>query len=149
MAFQSLDFVYHPSRDVRRDVAYFTDVLGGRLRFAVEGMGARVDAPPGCLSLRVAHTFDLIEAGDRVANVTGIIERLLAFLGKCKGLRRHPILLPSTEPRRFLRHPGTPSSGALHRPRALDVLSGCRLLLLGGHALPPSPRSFTPERLAM
>src|SRR5439155_1464539 len=44
MAFESLDFVYHPSRDVKRDIAYFTDVLGGRLRFAVEGMGARVAA---------------------------------------------------------------------------------------------------------
>jgi hypothetical protein len=42
--FQSLDFIYHPSRDVSRDVAYFTDVLGGRLRFAVEGMGTRVAA---------------------------------------------------------------------------------------------------------
>ncbi len=42
MAFQSLDFVYMPSRDPVADVAYFTDVLGGRLVFAVEGMGARV-----------------------------------------------------------------------------------------------------------
>ena len=44
MAFESLDFVYHPSRDIVRDVAYFTDVLGGRLHFAVAGMGARVAA---------------------------------------------------------------------------------------------------------
>jgi hypothetical protein len=42
MAFESLDFVYMPSRDPVVDVAYFTDVLGGRLVFAVEGMGARV-----------------------------------------------------------------------------------------------------------
>lgn len=42
VAFESLDFIYHPSRDVKRDVQFFTDVLGGRLRFAVEGMGARV-----------------------------------------------------------------------------------------------------------
>ena len=27
MGFESLDFVYHPSRDVKRDLAYFTDVL--------------------------------------------------------------------------------------------------------------------------
>lgn len=39
MAFESLDFIYHPTRDVARDMAYFVDVLGGRLRFAVEGMG--------------------------------------------------------------------------------------------------------------
>ena len=42
MTFESLDFVYMPSRDVAADMAYFTDVLGGRLLFAVEGMGTRV-----------------------------------------------------------------------------------------------------------
>lgn len=40
--FEQLDFVYMPSRNVAADIAYFTDVLGGRLIFAVEGMGARV-----------------------------------------------------------------------------------------------------------
>jgi len=42
MAFESLDFVYMPSRDPVADMAYLADVLGGRLVFAVEGMGARV-----------------------------------------------------------------------------------------------------------
>lgn len=40
--FERLDFVYMPSADVAKDVRYFTDVLGGRLMFAVEGMGTRV-----------------------------------------------------------------------------------------------------------
>jgi catechol 2,3-dioxygenase-like lactoylglutathione lyase family enzyme len=40
--FEELDFVYMPSRDVAADVRYFTDVLGARLTFAVEGMGTRV-----------------------------------------------------------------------------------------------------------
>lgn len=40
--FKSLDFVYMPTRDAAGDVAYFTDVLGARLVFAVEGMGTRV-----------------------------------------------------------------------------------------------------------
>ena len=40
--FESLDFVYMPSRDVAADAAYFQDVLGGRIVFAVEGMGTRV-----------------------------------------------------------------------------------------------------------
>src|SRR6202022_4821609 len=44
MAFESLDFIYHPSRDITRDVAYFTEVLGGRLHFAVEGRGGRFPA---------------------------------------------------------------------------------------------------------
>ncbi len=53
--FESLAYVYMPSRDVPADVAYFTDVLGGRLVFAIDGMGARVamielsDAPPRIL----------------------------------------------------------------------------------------------------
>ena len=42
MTLEQLDFVYMPSADVAADVAYFTDVLGGRLVFAVEGMGTRV-----------------------------------------------------------------------------------------------------------
>jgi hypothetical protein len=41
-AFEQLDFVYMPSKDVATDLAYFTDVLGGRLIFAVEAMGTRV-----------------------------------------------------------------------------------------------------------
>src|SRR5260370_28272084 len=79
--FESLDFVYHPSRDVKRDVAYFTDVLGGRLRFAVEGMGARVAAielaPPPPLLLLADHvkgsTPILVY---RVPNLTEALTRL-------------------------------------------------------------------------
>jgi hypothetical protein len=53
--FEDLDFIYMPSRDVAADVRYFTDVLGARLTFAVEGMGTRVamveltDEPPRLL----------------------------------------------------------------------------------------------------
>jgi len=42
--FERLDFVYTPSSDVPGDMAYFVDVLGGRIRFAIDGMGARVAA---------------------------------------------------------------------------------------------------------
>ena len=42
MAFEQLDFVYMPSSDPAADVRYFTDVLGARLVFAVDGMGTRV-----------------------------------------------------------------------------------------------------------
>jgi hypothetical protein len=50
--FEQLDYIYTPSRDVAADVAYFTDALGARLVFAIEGMGTRVamveltDGPP-------------------------------------------------------------------------------------------------------
>ena len=40
--FEQLDFLYTPSRDVAGDLTYFADVLGGRVAFAVEAMGARV-----------------------------------------------------------------------------------------------------------
>ena len=42
--FEQLDFLYTPSRDVASDLAYMTEVLGGRVLFAVEGMGVRVAA---------------------------------------------------------------------------------------------------------
>jgi hypothetical protein len=50
-----LDYIYMPSPDVAADLAYFTDVLGGRLVFAIEEMGTRVamveltDEPPRIL----------------------------------------------------------------------------------------------------
>ncbi len=51
-AFAQLDYLYTPSNDVAADAKVFTEVLGGKLAFAVEGMGARVamieltDGPP-------------------------------------------------------------------------------------------------------
>jgi predicted enzyme related to lactoylglutathione lyase len=42
--FTQLDFLYTPSRDVAGDMTFFESVLGGRIVFAVEGMGARVAA---------------------------------------------------------------------------------------------------------
>jgi len=53
--FGQLDYLYTPSDDVARDAKYFIEVLGGKLAFAVEGMGARVamielsDGPPHVL----------------------------------------------------------------------------------------------------
>ena len=36
LMFEQLDYLYVPSHDVASDVAYFTDVLGARLVFAIE-----------------------------------------------------------------------------------------------------------------
>jgi hypothetical protein len=44
MVFEQLDFLYVPSHDVKADLAFFRDVVGGRVVFAVEGMGTRVAA---------------------------------------------------------------------------------------------------------
>jgi hypothetical protein len=40
--FGTLDFLYMPSRDVERDLAFFTEVIGGVAVFAIEAFGARV-----------------------------------------------------------------------------------------------------------
>ncbi len=39
---EALDFLYMPSRDVARDLAFYVDVLGARVVFAIEAMGTRV-----------------------------------------------------------------------------------------------------------
>jgi catechol 2,3-dioxygenase-like lactoylglutathione lyase family enzyme len=39
---EDLDFLYMPSRDVARDLAFYVDVLGAQVVFAIEAMGARV-----------------------------------------------------------------------------------------------------------
>lgn len=41
---EQLDFLYTPSGDVAADLAYFTDVMGGRVVFAIDSMGTRVAA---------------------------------------------------------------------------------------------------------
>jgi catechol 2,3-dioxygenase-like lactoylglutathione lyase family enzyme len=42
MAIESLDVLYLPSRDAEADLAFFRDVLGARVVFAIEAMGTRV-----------------------------------------------------------------------------------------------------------
>ena len=42
MTFEQLDFLYTPSADVAADTRYFTDVLGGRVIFAIDDGGTRV-----------------------------------------------------------------------------------------------------------
>jgi hypothetical protein len=44
VAFERLDFLYVPSRDVAADLGYFTEVLGGQVVFAIQAMGTRVAA---------------------------------------------------------------------------------------------------------
>jgi hypothetical protein len=79
--FESLDFVYMPTRDVVGDMAWFTDVLGGRLVFAVEGMGARVamielstDGPPVLLADHVEGDSAILVY--RVADLKASLKQL-------------------------------------------------------------------------
>lgn len=53
--FESLDFVYMPSRDVAADLERFSDGMGGTIVFAIEAFGTRVamvelsESPPPIL----------------------------------------------------------------------------------------------------
>src|SRR5262249_43582603 len=62
-----------------------------------EPLRGRLDALPGAVALRVAPPFDLIEAGDRVADVAGIGERFLALLRERELRRRQLVLLGRAE----------------------------------------------------
>ena len=42
MPIESLDVLYLPSRDAEADLAFYRDVLGARVVFAIEAMGTRV-----------------------------------------------------------------------------------------------------------
>jgi catechol 2,3-dioxygenase-like lactoylglutathione lyase family enzyme len=82
-AFERLDFVYMPSRDAAADLRWFSDVLGARVVFAVEGMGTRVamvqltDDPPAILLAEHLH-------GDRPVLVYRV-PRLAAALEDLEG----------------------------------------------------------------
>ena len=81
MPFDQLDFVYMPSTDAAADVAYFTTVLGGRLIFAVAGMGTKVamvamtDSPPRLL-LAEHLEGDQPVLGYRVDNLAAALDEL-------------------------------------------------------------------------
>jgi catechol 2,3-dioxygenase-like lactoylglutathione lyase family enzyme len=42
MPIEALDVLYMPSRDAEADLAFYRDVLGARVVFAIEAMGTRV-----------------------------------------------------------------------------------------------------------
>src|SRR5947209_9554194 len=52
------------------------------LHFDAVLVGGFLDPPPCRVALIVADAFDLVEAANRVADVAGVVERLLAFFGK-------------------------------------------------------------------
>jgi hypothetical protein len=81
--FLSLDFLYTPSRDVAADLAVFEDVLGARVRFAIDGMGTRVAAVELAEGAPLILLADHLEgeraiAVFRVADLPATIDELLA-----------------------------------------------------------------------
>ena len=81
--FDALDFLYMPSADVAAEVAYFTDVLGAELVFAIEAMGTRVamvrTAPDGP---------DLIFAGHLHGERPVLVHRVADLAATANALER-------------------------------------------------------------
>jgi hypothetical protein len=82
--FESLDFVYMPSRDPGADVRHFTEVLGGELVFAIEAFDTRVAMvrmTPGSPAVLLAGHLDgerpilVFRVADLDAAVAAVEER--------------------------------------------------------------------------
>ena len=82
--FESLDFVYMPSRDAAADVQRFVDDLGAELVFAIEAFGARVamlelaEGPPALLLADHLHDerpVMVFRVADLEAATRGLEER--------------------------------------------------------------------------
>src|SRR5438874_94433 len=150
--FLQLDYLYTPSTDVAADARLFTEVLGGRLAFAVEGMGARVamveltDGPPHVL------LTDHLE-GDRAVYIYRVdnLSRATAALKKrgLKGERRLEIPMGPcssfTTPAGHLRdqrgrEDRSPRAGCEPKPRHADGLSRRRVVQAGSQTRRPRQR---------
>jgi hypothetical protein len=126
--FEQLDYIYQPSRDVAADVRYFTEVLGGRLVFAIDGMGTRVamieltDDPP---KLLLAGHLE----GDRPILVyrVGDLEAAERDLGSRGWVPGHALEIPQGPVRSFTAPGGQRIAiYELTRPGVVDTFAGRR-----------------------
>jgi hypothetical protein len=126
--FESLDYLYTPSRDVAADVAYLTDVLGGRLVFAIDAMGARValvELTSGPPSIVLADHLE----GDRPVLVHRVADLQAAQAAlKAKGWRReHALEIPQGPVMTFSMPGGTRLAiYELARPGVIEGFAGRR-----------------------
>jgi predicted enzyme related to lactoylglutathione lyase len=82
MAIEALDVLYVPSRDVEADVAFYRDVLGGRVIFAIEAMGTRVaEVALGPRGPRVVIADHLPGAAPILLHRVSDLDETLAELG--------------------------------------------------------------------
>ena len=107
--FLQLDFLYTPSSDVAGDMAFFHDVLGGRIVFAVEGMGGRVAAIELASGSPLVLLTDHVE-GDRPILVFRVddLEAAIARQEAAGWTREHTFEIPHG-PIRSFRTAGTGS----------------------------------------
>ena len=128
-----LDYLYTPSLDVAADTAWFADVLGARVVFAIEDAGTRVamlelTGPPPRLLL--ADHLDgerqilVYRVADLVAAMTDLDARGWEVEGTMETHGRSVLLDPLT---------GGPSTGPLRaeQTRGRDALRGPARLLMG------------------
>src|SRR5262249_44593398 len=91
------------------------------------------DPLPRLVALGVAHPFYLVEAGDRVADVPRVRQRLLALLGEGEFLVRQVVLLRRAHALALAGDLLAVRPGALRVPGLGDVLPGRFLLPAGSH----------------
>jgi hypothetical protein len=119
---EQLDYIYEPSADVAADMAYFADVMGGRIAFAIDGMGARVamieltSGPPAIL------LTDHLE-GDRPVYIYRV-DKLKAAVAELKerGWHEEPQLEIPVGPCRSFTTPGGHRVAIYERSRPEVVL---------------------------
>jgi hypothetical protein len=93
--FERLDFLYVPSHDVATDLEYFTEVLGGRVVFAVQAMGTRVAA------IQLTEHPPLVLLADHLQGERPVLVYRVADLGAAMAdlesrgwQRRHTLEIP-------------------------------------------------------
>jgi catechol 2,3-dioxygenase-like lactoylglutathione lyase family enzyme len=126
MAIEALDVLYVPSRDVAADLAFYRDVLGARVVFAIEAMGTRVAevaiSPQGPRVLLAGHL-----GGDAPVLLHRVsdLDETLAELG-ARGLRLERRVELPLGPCATFRSPGGQRLGLyqLTRPGVDDHFAG-------------------------
>jgi catechol 2,3-dioxygenase-like lactoylglutathione lyase family enzyme len=117
MTIESLDVLYLPTSDAAADVAFYRDVLGGRVVFAIEAMGTRVAevaiSPEGPRLVLADH----LEPGEpvllhRVSDLREALEELEA-----RGLRLERRVELPLGPCATFRSPGGQRLGLYERTR--------------------------------
>jgi len=92
LPFEQLDFLYVPSGDVAGDMAHTSEVLGGRVVFAIEAMGTRVAAIELTTGPPLLLLTDHLE-GDRPIFVYRVADLTLALSQlETRGWKREGVL---------------------------------------------------------
>jgi catechol 2,3-dioxygenase-like lactoylglutathione lyase family enzyme len=126
MAIAALDVLYMPSRDVEADVRFYRDVLGGRVVFAIEAMGARVaEVVIGARGPRVVIADHLPGAAPILLHRVSDLDETLAELGT-RGLQLEARVELPRGPCATFRSPGGQRLGLyqLTRPEVDEHFAG-------------------------